>query len=427
MIDTSMYGRIGGFDQGLRMGQAIGGVFTTARNTGLREQALERIKAGEDYNAVVQEVMQQSPEIAQELINLRAANMKAKADQLGIQQTEQQIKIGNENLSRAKLQQSAMPMLGALMVDNADARKKLLEEAAQPIKESNPAVFETIIDIGNQPEDVQANAISGIIKTLRQAGVYPDDPTELAAVQAQQDTVQSSRDVEGGTLITYRSGRQEFKPFGEDVYAASEQMRQNMPAKLNAAQETELIKLQQAANQSYSLASRTQDLANQFSQLSVQGGTPAQAREALLRVAGGEDGLSLLRREYTRVRNALIVEGLPQGPATDKDIQLIADGFLPASANPQAIADFLGAMSRAQQASAMFNEFQANFMQNGGSMVAARKDFDIDGFTVKKGERVRDAYKRYAKEVFGKQDEQRQPAQQPARRNFEAEYLGGGR
>lgn len=179
MIDTSMYGRIGGFDQGLRMGQAIGGVFTTARNTGLRDQALERIKAGEDYNAVVQEVMQQSPEIAQELINLRAANMKAQSDQLGIQQTEQQIRIGNENLSRAKLQQSAMPMLGALMVDNADARKKLLEEAAQPFKESNPAVFETIVSIGRQPEEVQANAISGIIKTLRQAGVYPDDPSQM--------------------------------------------------------------------------------------------------------------------------------------------------------------------------------------------------------------------------------------------------------
>lgn len=425
MIDTSMYGRGGGFDSGLRMGQAIGGIFTGVRDSGLREQALQRIQQGEDYNSVVQEVMQQSPQVAQELLNLRQQNMQAQAGQQNMQRTDQLIKIGDMELSKAKLQQSAMPLFGAAMVTDDKAQKRLLEEAAAPFRESNPEVASTIVEIGNQPPEVRMQAITGIIKTLRQAGVYPDDPNQLT--QTQQDTVQSSRDVDGGTMITYRSGRQEFKPFGEDVYQAGEQARQNLPAKLTSAQESELLKLQQSANQSYSLAARTADLANRFSQINVQGGTPAQAREALIRIAGGEDGLSLLRREYTRIRNALIVEGLPQGPATDKDIQLIADGFLSATASPQAISEFLGAMSRAQEASAMFNEFQANFMQNGGSMVAARKEFDIDGFTVKKGERVRDAYKRYAKEVFGRQDEQMQPAQQPARRNFEAEYLGGGR
>lgn len=425
MIDTSMYGRGGGFDSGLRMGQAIGGIFTGARDSGLREQALQRIQQGEDYNAVVQEVMQQSPQVAQELLNLRQQNMQAQSAEQNMQRTNQLIEIDGVKISQTKAQQAAAGLFGALFVDDQKAREKLIDENAPAFAPFGEGVVDGIKSIKNMPPEQQAQALANISKYARQIGLLPDDPSQLT--QTQQDTVQSSRDVDGGTMITYRSGRQEFKPFGEDVYQAGEQARQNLPAKLTSAQESELLKLQQSANQSYSLAARTADLANRFSQINVQGGTPAQAREALIRIAGGEDGLSLLRREYTRIRNALIVEGLPQGPATDKDIQLIADGFLSATASPQAISEFLGAMSRAQEASAMFNEFQANFMQNGGSMVAARKEFDIDGFTVKKGERVRDAYKRYAKEVFGRQDEQMQPAQQPARRNFEAEYLGGGR
>jgi hypothetical protein len=180
MIDTSMYGRMGGFDSGLRMGQAIGGVVSGVRDSGLRDKALQRIQAGEDYNAVVQEVMQQSPQVAQELLNLRQQNMKAQSDQQGMQRTEQLIQIGDMQLERSKLEQSAIPLFGAAMVTDDAAQQRLLEEAATPFAKSNPEVSSTIRDIGKQPPEVRMQAITGIIKTLRQAGVYPDDPSQLA-------------------------------------------------------------------------------------------------------------------------------------------------------------------------------------------------------------------------------------------------------
>lgn len=178
-----MYGRMGGFDSGLRMGQAIGGIATGVRDSGLRDKALQRIQSGEDYNAVVQEVMQQSPQVAQELLNLRQQNMQAQADEQGIQRTGQLIQIGDMQLERSKLEQSSLPLFMAAMSNDEAEQNAFLSRAAEPFAESNPEVANTIKEIGKQPPEVRMQAITGVIKTLQQVGIY-DDPNQLKKAES---------------------------------------------------------------------------------------------------------------------------------------------------------------------------------------------------------------------------------------------------
>ena len=70
MIDTSMYNtQGGGFQTGLRAGQQMGGAMGDMFGDPLKI-AMEKIKAGESKEAVIAEMQQRDPAMAQKLIEL---------------------------------------------------------------------------------------------------------------------------------------------------------------------------------------------------------------------------------------------------------------------------------------------------------------------------------------------------------------------
>lgn len=217
--------------------------------------------------------------------------------------------------------------------------------------------------------------------------------------KAKERRVQNSRDVPGGTMITFSNGTQEFKKFGEDVNQAALDVAQRDLPKLTSSMQNKQLEFQESANNAYSLSDKTLSLANKFSKIDAAAGAAGSTREMFLNFVGGQDEVSNLRKDYTRIRNKLITANLPQGPATDKDIELIAAGFPQATANQAQIVDFLRAMSRGQEAIAKFNEFKSVFLQENGNITRAKRNFDFDGQEIKKGERLATAYKRISKNL----------------------------
>tara|TARA_R100000951_G_scaffold25805_1_gene21902 strand:- start:1203 stop:2405 length:1203 start_codon:yes stop_codon:yes gene_type:complete len=224
-------------------------------------------------------------------------------------------------------------------------------------------------------------------------------PQELAGRAKKEVRVQNSRDVPGGTIITYSDGTQEFKKFGEEVNQAALDVTQRDLPKLTSSMQNKQLEFQESANSAYSLADKTSILADRFSRVEAATGAAGSARESFLNFIGGQDEISNLRKDYTRIRNKLITANLPQGPATDKDIELIAAGFPQASASQAQIVDFLQAMSRGQEAVAKFDEFKSTFLQENGNITRATRDFDFKGQAIKKGERLASAYKRISKKL----------------------------
>ena len=239
-----------------------------------------------------------------------------------------------------------------------------------------------------------------------------------------QRKVQNSREVEGGTLLTFNDGSQEFKQFGDQQLQAELDARQRQAPKLTSALQNRQLKFQDDANSSFALADQTKALASKFQKINVPTGAAGKARESIFNFLGSQDEISNLRKDFTRIRNKLITKNLPQGPATDKDIELIAQGFPESTASKAQIVDFLGAMSRGQEAIAKFNEFQSVFLQENGNITKARRGFTFDGQEVRKGERLRTAYKRINSGISSNLDSQPSAIQQPTAGQFNSSKLG---
>lgn len=172
MFDTSFYNQGRGLQSGLRAGAEIGGVIKGAMNNNLVEQAASRIQAGENQQAVISELMSQSPQAAQQLMNLLGGQQNLDA---GTQEVEAlKTKVGMQSLQRA-----ALPIFGALQVDDDAARGKLLNEAAMVFEKQSPETAAIIKQIGGLQGRQQFDAVAGLVKSLRSAGVFPDDPSQL--------------------------------------------------------------------------------------------------------------------------------------------------------------------------------------------------------------------------------------------------------
>jgi hypothetical protein len=157
---------------GLRSGAAIGGMIKGGMDTSAVQNAAQRIQAGENQQAVISELMAQSPQAAQQLMNLLGGqqNLDAGATEIEALKT----KVGMQSL-----QQAALPIFGALQVDDDGARGKLLNEAAMVFEKQSPETAAVIRQIGGLQGKQQFDAVAGIVKSLRSAGVFPDDPSQL--------------------------------------------------------------------------------------------------------------------------------------------------------------------------------------------------------------------------------------------------------
>ena len=116
------------------------------------------------------------------------------------------------------------------------------------------------------------------------------------------------------------------------------------------------------------------------------GGKPLRwLAENAKRVTGSEDGYTALRQDYVRIRNQGLLSDLPPGPASDKDIALMKDGFPTENQSPEYIANWLESYARVQKAISQKEEAKAEWISNVGSLRNAGKDITIGSVTVPAG------------------------------------------
>lgn len=145
------------------------------------------------------------------------------------------------------------------------------------------------------------------------------------------------------------------------------------------------------------------DLSKRITTIGSSWGAAGSANEWLKKAAGMQDGVTALRQEYTRLRNSAAVASLPPGPATDKDIQMVLEGFPPANASPQVISGFLRGMAKLKDIEASVEGAKVDWLANNrGVLTRANSGFRAGDFTVGAGESFTDFSARVAKEVSQK-------------------------
>lgn len=114
--------------------------------------------------------------------------------------------------------------------------------------------------------------------------------------------------------------------------------------------------------------SRYSGLAENIRKAGMTAGRGARWTEMVKEFTGNQDEVTALRKEALAISNSEAIKNLPPGPATDRDIEIVMAPFPKEDANPEYIANWLGAMSRLNQKRAEYAEFKADFIASNGSV-----------------------------------------------------------
>ena len=115
---------------------------------------------------------------------------------------------------------------------------------------------------------------------------------------------------------------------------------------------------QQKRDQAY----QARDMSRRFLGMEMLSGSSARIDEAWKRLTGNEDEITLLRTQYDGVRNSMVMDALPPGVASDKDIELAMRGFPESTANPEEIAAFMRGLDKMSMLVAEREDARARFM-----------------------------------------------------------------
>ena len=109
-------------------------------------------------------------------------------------------------------------------------------------------------------------------------------------------------------------------------------------------------------------AGQALDLAQRYLKEQPKGGFLGSTYGAFKKFVGGEDEISLLRTDTSRLVNSGIIASLPQGPATDRDIEIFSRGFPDANSNADYIAEWMSAYARIKIREADYERARAKYM-----------------------------------------------------------------
>lgn len=100
-------------------------------------------------------------------------------------------------------------------------------------------------------------------------------------------------------------------------------------------------------------------------------------KEGLKEITGTQDAVSDLRRKYKGIRASQVVNNLPPGAASDKDIEMAMGGFPSDKASGAQIASFMRGLAKLEQIRADYANFRSEYISDNGSergMLKAWKD-----------------------------------------------------
>ncbi len=155
-------------------------------------------------------------------------------------------------------------------------------------------------------------------------------------------------------------------------------------------------------NDSVIAAAKAKTLTTQYSTLAADfdtavrtSGIGAKTSEIVTKIFGTEKEPTALRQEYLRMRNTAVLEMLPPGVASDKDIELALAAFPTETSSPANIAGFLRGMSKLQAYEAALNGAKAEWIQQNGNLGTASTEMQVGNRNVKQGGRFTEFIETY--------------------------------
>lgn len=276
--------------------------------------------------------------------------LRDQLQQVGTPQTEQEHQAYADLLDQLKPGAGVQYQIGraqekraerGMAVDESDAASRETQANASRLQAETTALYE--------PARVAALTASSNAQLIQAQTNDRDNPR---ALRAQESANEISRYV-----------------------AETARMRVELDAEnLTTAQLGVVNEAVAASNDAFNKATESMTLANSILAAgdSYTTGGIANIEAAWREWRGTQDNLDALRNSYMRLVNKMTLANLPPGAASDNDIKMARQGFLPVDANPKQIAQFLRGYAKLQAVSAVFNQEQA--------LYASENKGDLSGF-----------------------------------------------
>ena len=237
--------------------------------------------------------------------------------------------------------------------------------------------------VSNQTKIQEAGEAAGTSPMQNAQFLYPNDVAKQQEYVLEQTKI---KDVQKGT----KSFLSTLDPDNFTVSSLSdymESMTTDSPngntnllvryEELSPKAEEALIEAQNLTLTSRRKAESTRRLASNPDVIeSMSSGAWANFKEGLKSFLGSEDAVTEFRTEFTRISNSQIIGSLPAGPASDKDIALIAEGFPSGSSNPVVLTNWLEAFARLQDADAVYNKFKSGYISKNNNTKGMLQNWD---------------------------------------------------
>ena len=150
-----------------------------------------------------------------------------------------------------------------------------------------------------------------------------------------------------------------------------------------------------ASSSAEQLGNRALNLANQLEKEGGGYGAFGSAAEWLKTSTGNQDAMTQLRKEYLQIRNGQAVKMLPPGSASDKDVKLAMEGFLPGTADSRVMASFLRGMAKLNTYASVTESAKSEWVNSVGHLGKTKTDIDVDGIKVPAGSSFTDFARQY--------------------------------
>lgn len=299
---------------------------------------------------MLQQGMLQGQQLTKNLTGLAraAAPLAQIAGQLGVQR--------NEDLRRA-----VQPMLG---IDPRTTGEKLQEKLAN-IDASTPQGKKQLIDAIQSIDPVRAAALrqqfaaeaAQLAKdkrtfALQEKALEIDESKASTAadrITVDRETIAFNKDVQND-LTAWRNQQ------GEDVDAdrllkeeelrLKEQSQNLAQQELGSRDRAALREVEQEAETQFNLYTQAKTLADEFQSIEGTEGSSGKILAKWRSITGQQDKRDLLIADFNRIKNSAALGGLPPGAASDKDIQMVLQGFPDGTYPPEAIASYMRGMAK---------------------------------------------------------------------------------
>ena len=253
-----------------------------------------------------------------------------------------------------------------------DSMRQLMTATPEQAEEIFAQRIQTVLNEGGDPSDTiaefetfQRNPEG--FRTSMEMAYAGMDPEGYQAYQGAQKAAGAATTGDTANLREFETWR--AMPEGPEKDALGRMIKAVPRARedLSALAEKQLDLAINNAITAGNAATSYDSLAEQFKNLDAQGGAVASVGRRFREFTGLENAETQLRQEYAKLRNSQVVKDLPPGVASDKDIDMIKEGFPKDTASPAYIASWMESMAKVQRADMMFNEFKANYISENNS------------------------------------------------------------